>query len=156
MKHHLNGPLFCLTALFLGATALPQPAKSAPKQDKPAQPKPKPVAPKIADIFYDTEWEYQIATLYDKTKNIVSSVSGEAQFERNGKYHQDYYIGTIGNFYKGNYKLAGDVLTTYDEEGKKAFEFRVTAGTTPPVLVLSLFEADGTKSIDYSLIPKKK
>lgn len=66
------------------------------------------------------------------------------------------YIGGIGNFYKGKYKIAGNKLTTYDEKGKKVFDFRFTIGTSPKILVLTPLNDDGTKSMDYSLVPLEK
>jgi len=110
----------------------------------------------VPAIFYDEEWSYRTATLYDKEKNIVTGVTGEAKFERNGKFRQDYYIGSIGNFFKGTYKIQGDHLITSDEKGKQIFDFKFTVGTNPPVLVLTLLNKDGSKSIDYSLVPLEK
>ena len=147
-----------LLGIALCGAMLPLAAQAAPKPSKPTKTpkKPNPAAAKVPAIFYDTEWVYGTATLYDKTKNIVSSVSGEAQFERNGKFRQDYYIGSIGNFYKGTYKFVGNRLVTTGEDGKKIFDFGYAVSTTPPVLVLSLFNEDGSKSVDFSLFPKKK
>lgn len=110
----------------------------------------------VPAIFYDEEWSYRTATLYDKKENIVSSISGNAKFNRDGTYEQNYYIGNIGNFFKGKYKINGDRLTTYDEKGAKVFDFKFTVGTEPKILVLSLFNDDGTKSMDYSLVPVEK
>ncbi|MDQ3812861.1 MAG: hypothetical protein M3347_02790 [Armatimonadota bacterium] len=110
----------------------------------------------VPAIFYDEEWSYRTATLYEKEKNIVSSVSGEAKFDRDGKYRQDYYIGSIGNFFKGTYKIQGDRLITYDEKGKQIFDFKFTVGTNPPILVLTLLNKDGSKSMDFSLVPLEK
>jgi hypothetical protein len=110
----------------------------------------------VPAIFYDEEWSYRTGTLYDKKENIVVSVSGNAKFNRNGTYEQNYYIGNIGNFFKGKYKINGDHLITYDEKGKKVFDFKFTVGTNPKILVLSLFNDDGTKSMDYSLVPVEK
>ena len=126
-------------------------AKTAPKKTTKAAAK-----ANVPAIFYDKEWSYRTATLYDKKKNIVTGVTGEAKFDRNGKYRQDYYIGSIGNFFKGTYKIQGDHLITYDEKGKKIFDFKFTVGTKPPIMVLTLLNKDGSKSIDYSLVPLEK
>ena len=137
----------------------PAPKKPAPKKPAPKKPAPKPKAPaktNVPAIFYDEEWSYRTGTLYDKDKNIVSSVSGNAKFGRDGKYEQNYYIGTIGNFFEGTYKINGDRLTTFDEKGEKIFDFKFTIGTDPKVLVLSLFNDDGSKSMDFSLVPVEK
>jgi len=146
-----------LVILSLSATAAFTPAMFLNTADA-AKPKAKPkapAAPKIPAIFYDEVWSYQTATLYDTKKNIVTGVSGEAKFDRNGKYRQDYYIGSIGNFFKGTYKIQGDHLITFDEKGKKVFDFKFTIGTKPPILVLSLMDK-GKKTIDYSLKPLEK
>jgi hypothetical protein len=131
-------------------------AKTAPRKVTKAATKQAPAKASVPAIFYDKEWSYRTATLYDKTKNIVTGVAGEAKFDRNGKYRQDYYIGSIGNFFKGTYKIQGDHLITHDEKGKKIFDFKFTVGTKPPIMVLTLLNKDGSKSIDYSLVPLEK
>lgn len=116
-----------------------------------------PAKTNVPAFFYDETWSYRTGTLYDKKENIVTSVSGEAKFGRDGKYEQNYYIGSIGNFYKGKYKITGNKLTTYDEKGKKVFDFRFTVGATPKkILVLTLLNDDGSKSMDFSLVPLEK
>lgn len=144
-----------LTLLFTSTVALtPLLLNSADAAKPKAKPK-APAASKIPAIFYDEVWSYRTATLYDTKKNIVLGVSGEAKFDRNGKYRQDYYIGNIGNFFKGTYKIQGDHLITFDEKGKKVFDFKFPVGTKPPILVLSLMDK-GKKTIDYSLQPPEK
>jgi hypothetical protein len=164
MKIHktFNNPF--LVCALLGATIISSaffdnPAWAAPKKPAPKKPAAKPKAPaktNVPAIFYDEEWSYRTATLYDKKENIVTSVSGNAKFGRDGKYEQNYYIGNIGNFFKGKYTLNGDRLTTYDEKGEKVFDFKFTVGTDPKILVLTLFNDDGTKSMDFSLVPVEK
>lgn len=151
MKTFINSRTKLLIATLMGVTAFTatfmHPADAA-----------NPTAtakPKVPAIFYDAEWSYQTATLYNAKKNIVIGVTGEAKFDRNGKYRQDYYIGNIGNFFKGKYKIQGDHLITYDEKGKRVFDFKFTVGTKPPILVLSLMDK-GKKTIDYSLKPLEK
>jgi hypothetical protein len=138
-----------ISPMFSSHPAWAAPAKRAAKT-KPA------AKANVPAIFYDEEWSYRTATLYDKTKNIVSGISGNAKFGRDGKYEQNYYIGNIGNFFKGTYKINGDHLDTYDEKGKEVFDFKFTVGTNPKILVLSLFNDDGSKSMDYSLVPMEK
>lgn len=140
-------PLIAATALAQSFLPAAEAAKTKPKA---------PAKSNVPAIFYDKVWSYQVATMYDKKKNIIVGVSGEAKFDRNGKYRQDYYIGNIGNFFKGTYKIRGNHLITYDEKGKKVFDFQFTVGTTPPVLVLSLLNKDGSRNIDYSLKPLEK
>lgn len=116
-----------------------------------------PAAATVPAFFYDEVWSYRTATLYDAKKNIVSGVSGEAKFNRNGKFEQNYYIGSIGNFFKGTYKFKGDHLITFDESGKQIFDFKFTVGAVPrKILVLSLLNKDGSRNIDYSLQPLEK
>ena len=115
-----------------------------------------PVKTNVPAIFYDETWSYRTGTLYDEKKNIVVGVSGEAKFQRDGKFEQNYYIGNIGNFYKGTYKIKGEHLLTYDEKGKPIFDFKFTVGTDPKILVLTLLEKDGSKSMDFSLVPLEK
>ncbi len=154
---------YFLSCAVIGAqfsTSLPHnvawAAPRKPAKTKPA-PKPKAVAETTAPaILYDEEWSYRTGTLYGEKKNIVTGVSGNAKFNRDGTYEQNYYIGTIGNFFKGKYKINGDHLITYDEEGKKLFDFNFTIGTEPKILVLSVLNEDGTKSMDFSLVPVEK
>lgn len=143
-----------LTLALLTATATVAfvPAQAAPKTTKPTTTK---ASPKVPAIFYDKEWSYGTATMYEKDRNFTVGVSGTAKFDRNGKFRQDYYIGSIGNFFKGTYKIQGDRLTTFDEKGKKIFDFKFTVGTKPEVLVLSMLD-NGKKSIDFGLQPIKK
>jgi hypothetical protein len=151
----------CIVTGAVVLSALPQTATlAAPtKKTTPKKSTAKPKATAKTDvpaIFYDEEWSYRTATLYGKEKNIVSSVSGNAKFGRDGKYEQNYYIGNIGNFFKGTYKINGDRLVTYGEKGEKLFDFKFTVGTDPKILVLSMLEDDGTKSMDFSLVPVEK
>ena len=140
-----------LASAAVFAPALLQNADAAKKRVKAKVP----AKATVPGVFYDTDWQYRVATLYGEKKNIIGSVSGNARFNRNGTYEQNYYIGGIGNFYKGKYKIAGNNLTTFDEKGKKVFDFKFTVGTKPPILVLSMMDK-GKKSIDYSLRPPEK
>ena len=144
-----NFALFGCALLSLGNALHAAPTKKAPAQKAETK-------TNVPAIFYDEMWSYRIATLYDAKKNIVSSVSGEAKFNRDGTYEQNYYIGTIGNFFKGKFKLNGDNLTTYDEKGEKIFDYKLSIGTAPKTLVMSIFNDDGSKSMDFSLVPLEK
>ena len=142
-----------IAGLVPAATTDAKPAPRKPTKARATKPTAK---AKVPTIFYDKEWSYRTATLYDAKKNIVAGLTGEAKFDRNGKYRQDYFISGIGNFFKGTYKIQGDHLITYDEKGKKIFDFKFTVGTRPPIMVLTLLNKDGSKSIDYSLVPLEK
>src|SRR5687767_805619 len=97
------------------ATASQTTAKTAPRKVTKARTTKTAAKVSVPAIFYDKEWSYRTATLYDKKKNIVAGLTGEAKFDRNGKYRQDYFISGIGNFFKGTYKIQGDHLITFDE-----------------------------------------
>jgi hypothetical protein len=153
--------LLILSGVLLASTAVLTTESDAAKTAKGKTAKTKtavkaPAKTTMPAFFYDETWSYRTGTLYDKKKNIVSSVSGEAKFGRDGKFEQNYYIGSIGNFYKGTYKIIGNRLVTYDEKGKQIFDYRYSIGSNPKILVLSLFEDDGTKSMDFSLVPLEK
>lgn len=166
MKNFATGLALALLITAFSTVTLTAPTLAAPRTARKAvKPKP-PVQTAIPAVFYDAEWAYGPITYYDyEAKNkekstIIASGSGAAKFERNGKYRMDYYIGSIGNFFKGTYKIKGDNLTTFDEKGKKIFDFKFTVGTKtkPPVLVLTILDEKGRKSIIYGLkaIEKKK
>ena len=149
--------LVAAASLTGSAVATATPTKKNVRKAARNKATPTKAAANVPAIFFDEEWSYRTATLYGEEKNISSSVSGTAKFGRDGKFRQAYYIGGIGNFFKGTYKIAGDRLSTFDEKGKPIFTFRFTVGTSPKILVLSLLEKDGvTKSIDYSLVPIEK
>lgn len=155
MKQRLNHAIACGLLALLPAISICHAVPANKNKPVPKKPAGKPAAT-INPIFYDTDWIYQTATLYDKGKNTVSSVAGNAVFKKDGTYQQDYYIGSIGNFFKGKYKLSGNRLTTYDEKGAKVFDYKLSIGSNPPIMVMSIFNDDGTKSMDFSLEAKPK
>src|SRR5579864_8683750 len=54
--------------------------------------------------FFHNGWDYRTMTLYQPGKDpIIDSVSGTADFNDDGTFKQDYYIGDIPNSYSGTY-----------------------------------------------------
>lgn len=110
-----------------------------------------PLPADLCALFHEG-WAYEVATYYEPGEEpIVVSVSGDADFRADGTYEQNYYIGSIGNFYSGEYVIEGDRLTTYDEQGDVVFEYRYTCGDELRELVLTLENEDGTPSIIFGL-----
>ncbi len=118
----------------------------------------------VPEIFYGG-WGYTTATLYEDGKEpIVSRVSGDATFDKDLSYEQNYSIGGIGNFYKGRYTVDGPdprtagsfLITTYDEDDKEAFKFSVACGGDTKAMALTIYDDAGKPSIIYGLVSREE
>ena len=64
-----------------------------------------------------------------ESEGRTSSVSGDLKFTADGKFEDNRYIGGIGGFRKGSYRVSGDKLTLNSDNGDTQ-TYRFSFGTT--------------------------
>ena len=98
-------------------------------------------------------WEFRTATTYSPGKDPkVSSMSGKAVFGADGKFVEDYIIGslTINNHYEGTYTLDGRFFTGIADEGEK-LEYILACDEALKELVITFPNDDCSPSIIVGL-----
>lgn len=113
----------------------------------------------VPDVFYE-EWAYATATSYeDPNDPTVTSASGKQVFGRDGKYTQDYFIGSFSNHYEGTYRVLGPdarvaggfLLETTDQDAQKE-TWGVAVDQGSKAMAMTLYEDDkSTPAVIFGL-----
>ena len=104
--------------------------------------------------FFHNGWDYRTITSYDPgMAPLVGSVSGDAAFNDDGTFTEDYYIGDIGNSYKGTYTIANGILHTHDPNNGDT-DAKIVCSDAMFEMVLTYSYPDGSPEIITGLHSK--
>ncbi len=104
--------------------------------------------------FFYNGWDYRTITSYEPGKDpLVGNISGEAHFNEDGTFTEDYYIGTIANSYKGTYTITNGVLHTHDPDSGDS-DAKIVCSDAMFEMVLTYSYPDGSPEIITGLHSK--